>query len=263
VKTDPADPIGPIKLGHVHSFLGEPEEARAAYRRGIQLGTERDALELATFLATVSIHEGDPAAALAELTELLSRVDASGLPAAERRAVRAFVLENMAAVAVHPLPAPPDAARATAIVTDLAAALRTSPEGEAAASYWESRLAIATGDPGARARIERYGALADTPEDRERHEELLGLAAFREGATEQAIEHLGRVSPDVGLQARYYLARALHDVGRVDEARKQFREVADWGFNSVDYALLRRDAAARAAGDHQDGPDTRYTAPTP
>jgi Tfp pilus assembly protein FimV len=44
---------------------------------------------------------------------------------------------------------------------------------------------------------------------------------------------------------RYQLALALEASGHAEDARRLFREVAEWNFNSVGFALSRRDAIRR------------------
>ncbi len=45
---------------------------------------------------------------------------------------------------------------------------------------------------------------------------------------------------------RYHLALAEEGAGNSAEAKKLFREVSEWNFNSVGFALVREDAAAKA-----------------
>jgi hypothetical protein len=48
---------------------------------------------------------------------------------------------------------------------------------------------------------------------------------------------------------RYQLGLAEQGAGNETEARRLFQEVADFNFNSVDFALVRADAAKRAAAE--------------
>ena len=45
---------------------------------------------------------------------------------------------------------------------------------------------------------------------------------------------------------KYHLALALDGAQQTHEARKLFKEVGEWSFNNVGYALVRKDALARA-----------------
>jgi hypothetical protein len=48
------------------------------------------------------------------------------------------------------------------------------------------------------------------------------------------------------MYSKYHLALALDGAQQKDEARKLFKEVGEWNFNNVGYALVRKDALARA-----------------
>jgi hypothetical protein len=48
------------------------------------------------------------------------------------------------------------------------------------------------------------------------------------------------------MYTKYHLALALQGAGQADEARKIFKEVGSWNFNSAGFALIRKDALARA-----------------
>jgi tetratricopeptide (TPR) repeat protein len=234
VEQDPRNPIGPVKLGHVHVLMGDYAQARADYEAGMALATQRDRLDLGLYRALVSAHEGDPRRALAELEELLGQVEASRLPELEQRAVRQPLLQDMLMIALHL----GEAERATALLE----ALRATRPAEAELAWWQARVTL---DP---AQIERYAALVQegSPRQRQRHHELLGLLALKGGDLPGAVLHLRQADLETGVMARYQLARALEAQGGTDEARALYRQIADWGFLSTDYALLRTEAETRS-----------------
>jgi tetratricopeptide (TPR) repeat protein len=233
VQEDPRNPIGPIKRGHVDTLLGRYAEAREAYEAGLALAPERDRLELGVFRALVSAHEGEPARALAEMDELLARIETSGLPELERRAVRQPLLQDMLLIALHL----GEGERAAELLEEL----RATQLGEPELAYWQARVALAP------APIERHAELVrdGSPRQRQRHHELLGLAAQRQGDLPRAVEHLRQADLETGVMARHHLARALEAQGAAEEARGLYRQIADWGFLSADYALLRAEAETR------------------
>ena len=82
----------------------------------------------------------------------------------------------------------------------------------------------------------------------ERYHELLGLIALKQGDNETAIDHYrhSNLSTSAGggdVKNIYMLATALKGDGQNKEADELLKEVADWNFNSVWFAMLRNDAA--------------------
>lgn len=265
---DPRYPIGPIKRGHVNSFLGNYEQARADYDAGIALGNPRTALSLSSYRAFVSIHEGKPEAAIAELDDLLGRVRAAKLPAGEQNDLSTSVLENRAIIALHIADQAADeksrteaSKRAGAAIAELVAEhqrigaaakdAQVAHQAKVAATYWHARLELAVGAfEKAVEHAEAYASAvaADTsPRKLERYHELRGLIALHRQKYAEAVEHLRKADLQTVVFAKYHLALALAAAGRADEARKLFREVADWSFNSPDYALLRKLASDKAS----------------
>ena len=83
------------------------------------------------------------------------------------------------------------------------------------------------------------------PRRLETYHSLLGLVELRKKNFPQAISHY-RQADLTDVYQKYHLALALEGAGQSAEARKLFQDVASWNFNSVGFALIRRDAARRS-----------------
>ena len=281
---DPGYPVSSVKRGHVNSFLGHHDQARADYDKGIAVGEPRIALSLSNYRAFVSAHAGKPEDAIAELKALHDKVLAAGLPASEQHELETYTLGNRAIIALLVAdmatgrlagkpPGKPDGKPASensgnalqtavAAVTELietyqriASETRDPHDKHTAnglAAYWKSRRHLARGElePALeQARSHHDLVEADSnPRKFESYHELLGLIALARGQYGDAIEHLRQADLQSEVFARYHLAIALDSSGQSDEARKLFREVADHNFNSADYAVLRKLARERAGG---------------
>ena len=68
---------------------------------------------------------------------------------------------------------------------------------------------------------------------------------LEQGDYEKAVEHYRQANLTV-IYTKYHLAAALEGAGKKTEAREVYKEVAEWNFNSVGYALVRKDATAHA-----------------
>ena len=74
---------------------------------------------------------------------------------------------------------------------------------------------------------------------------VLGLSALQAGDYATAVTELRQADYANNIFVRYHLALAEEGAGNTEEARKLFTEVATFNFNSVGFALVGRDAAAR------------------
>jgi tetratricopeptide (TPR) repeat protein len=120
---------------------------------------------------------------------------------------------------------------------------------EAQIAYHEGQLAAHRGDfKRALQLAKRNAELVARQQNARRMEnyhDLVGLIYFLQRKYVQAVEQY-RQSDLTNMYNKYHLALALDGAKQKDEARKLFKEVADWNFNTVGYALVRKDARARA-----------------
>jgi hypothetical protein len=86
----------------------------------------------------------------------------------------------------------------------------------------------------------------NNPRKLEPYHELLGLIALRQKRYEQAVVEF-RQADLTQLHNKYHLAQALEATRATDEANRLYREVAFNNFNTVDFALLRREALKKVS----------------
>ncbi len=254
IELDPSWSVASLKKGHVNSFLGRFEEARADYDAGVGGAREQNRITYANYRAFTHLHAGDPRGALAELAELVQAADEAGIPEDQVFGAKIFTLSNQARIALHH-----DLLDdAEEVLTRRAAVMRANAERvgdddfsrqqEANILWWDAELAARRGDlETARARAEAHRALlADdrNPRRFEGYHGLLGLIALLEGDHAQAVKEYRKANLN-GIGVKYHLALAEEGAGNHEQAKKLFREVAEWNFNSVDFALVRRDALSK------------------
>jgi tetratricopeptide (TPR) repeat protein len=250
---DPESGAGYQQRAHVHSFLGDYAAARADYDAAIEIEKGKNAEpSFGVYRALVSVHEGNPAAAITELEELLGRIDGMGVP--EARGQKIFTLNTIARIAMH---SGNGAAAASAIERrDVLLAEQGEVIGNesarrfarAAAAISQGELAAYSGDYAtATAKAAEYMTIMEPDTDPAKNEPahaLLGYVALQQGNAEEAIAHFEQADPD-DVYAWYYRATALEAAGRADEAKALFGQVATNNFNSPELALVRSDAAAK------------------
>lgn len=242
--------------GHVNSFLHNFEEARADYTRAMELETARgnnNAPFYASFRSYVSIHEGNPGSAIAELTELVAGADAGGYEGVTD--IKINWLTNIAQIGMHS----GDFAAAESALTERAALMRQqaaetgteqfSRGQERGILYFDGMLAARQGDAEtARAKAAEFGTLAEmdqNPRGMEPVHEILGITEFFQGNHAAAAEHLAQGVPG-NVYMKYYRAKALEGAGDAESASATMAEVAAWNFNGVGFALIRNDVLGTA-----------------
>jgi tetratricopeptide (TPR) repeat protein len=251
---DPKLAVAVLKKGHINSFLGNYTEARSAYDAAIADGKEADKVTYGVFRAYTNVHAGQPKAAIEELTEVARSADA-GVPSKEINGAKAFALVSAVQIALHN-DLLDDAERVLALYAPVVRADAQAVNDadntrltEAGIFSWESQLAARRGDfATALAKANEHKRLVEANQNPRRFEtyhSLLGLIELRKKDFAQAIPHY-RQADLTDVYQKYHLALALEGAGQSAEARKLFQDVASWNFNSVGFALTRREAMRRA-----------------
>ncbi len=252
---DPNEGTALVKLGHVNSFLGHYTEARADYDRGIAMTEAANKPFYASYKMFTWVHAGDAVTAAHELEKLATEVDTMDLQDDQRSGAKIFALTNAATVCLEK-GMNDDADR---VIGKLAGALRGNAEAvgmddfsriqEAQIAYFEGQLAAHRGDYTGATRLAKKNAelVADqqNPRKLEAYHDLMGLIHFLQRKYPQAVAEY-RQADLTNMYNKYHLALALDGAKQKDEARKLFKEVGEWNFNTVGYALVRQDALARA-----------------
>jgi len=255
LKLDPHDSIAPLKLGHVDSFLGNFDEARADYDRGIAAASPANAGFLTAFKAMTHVYAGDAAGGVQALEHTVAEIDALGAPPAQRVNAKIGALTSAAQIAMWS-GAFDDAQR---ILTARAALMRENSQQvgtpafanlqETQIVFFDGQLAAWRGDFSAAKKLAKkvaeLSAEQNNPRKMEPYHELLGLIALRQKNYKQAVAEY-RQSNLAALHNKYHLAQALEATQATEEARKLYREVAQNNFNTADFAMFRKEALKKA-----------------
>ena len=246
--------------GHVNSFLGNYDDARADYTRSAELedarGTNAGPFFL-VFRAYVSLHEGNPDAAITELREIAASADTSGMEGADDLKINA--LTNVVQIATHY----GIAEAGQAGITDVVALMRKQADDvgtdqfrsaqEANICYLKGMLAARMGDAEGvatnAAEFETHVAENTNPRKLERMHEILGMSAYYQEDYAGAAEHLAAGDHLNNMEIKYFLALANDNAGNGDEAQRLMSELAVWNFNGPGYAMTRGDILARVSSD--------------
>jgi tetratricopeptide (TPR) repeat protein len=255
-EVDPTLAVAAHKRGHVNSFLGNIDAARAAYDEAIALAPVESKAGYAVYKGFTNIHGGDTSAAIDELEALADQMAAMGTPDDQLKGNQVFALSSAAFAAMHAGMfdrAESIIQRRNAIQMSIADDVGTEDARrilEANGHFFEGMLAAYRGD--AESATAQANAVADLLEGDENPRKLggvhwiFGLSALRAEEFAAAIEHLQQADHANNMLVRYHLALAQEGAGNGDTAASLFAEVGSYNFNSVNFALVGRDAAARA-----------------
>jgi tetratricopeptide (TPR) repeat protein len=249
---DPTMALPLQQRGHVASFMGDYDAARADYDAAIKLAKQNDAASFRVYRALVAVHAGNPTQAIAELDRLVAEID--GMNVADPRGAKIGALDAEIRVATQSGDFA-SAARAIAQRTPLAReqvagaseeTVRRIAEGTIA--YYEGMLAARQGDSlAAKAKadeIRRVLASTNDPQKDQGAHAILGVLALEQKDFKAAASHLAQANPN-DLYLLYERAVALEGAGQSSEAKAVFRKISQYNFNSPDVAFARREATKR------------------
>lgn len=243
------------KRGHVNSFLGNVDEARSAYDEAIALAPPETKASYAVYKGFTNIHGGNTAAAIDELEALSNEVEAMGTPADQVKGLKVFALTSAAFAAMQAglLDRAEELInRRNELNMEIALDVGTDDARRilmANNQFFYGMLAAYRGDAEGAAEhaatIEGLVAGDDNPRKLEGAHWVLGRSALQAGDYATAVAELRQADYANNMFVRYHLALAEEGNGNTEEANKLFGEVAVFNFNSVGFALIGRDAAAR------------------
>ena len=250
---EPRNAVLLVKAGHANTFLGDYAAARADYDSAMAVGRANEKAAYAPFRAYVSAYAGDPAAAIDELNRLVASVDGLGVP--DPKANKVAALTNVVVIATHTR----NRAAAERALKQLEPLLLQQGDEagnpafkrgqQAQIAYLEGWTAARRGDYASAQkqadRITQLLAPDANPRKLEPMHQLEGFIALYQGKYNDAAAHLRQgnlLDPCI----KYQFAVATEGAGDAVRARQLFREVADYNFNAVGFALVRKEAQHKA-----------------
>lgn len=255
LERDPGLGVAALKKGHINSFLGNFDEARADYDIGIANATSFNKGTYAVYRAFVPLHAGAPGEAIAELMAITEMAPEMGVREDQVIGIKTFALNQAATIALHHemFEALKDILAELEIVRQQNIELVGDPDftrgQEANRLWWKARAAAWMGEiDAAKATLEEHKSLQEpvrSPTRFQGYHQVLGEIALKQGNFDEAITQLKQANP-TSMYVKYELALANEGAGNAEEAKRLFTEVANYNFNSVGFALVRRDAMIKA-----------------
>jgi predicted Zn-dependent protease len=239
--------------GHVNSFSGDYDAARADYDSAMAVGRGNERGFFAPFRAYVSAYAGNAAGAVVELNRLVSQADGMGMP--DPVTVKINALSNVALIGIDTRDfRAADTALKQRTPLMMQQADRVGSPGfrraqEQGVAYFSAWLAARKGDyRTAQRETDRLTKLVTpdaNPRKMEPVHQLKGFIALYQGHNAEAATHFAQgnlLDPYI----KYNYAMALEGSGESAKAKPMFRELAIYNFNSLGYALIRKEAQQMA-----------------
>lgn len=240
--------------GHVNSFAADYTAARADYDSSMAIGRGNERAAFAPFKAYVSVYAGDAQRAITELNELVSGIDAMNLP--EPRGLKINALTNIVLIGIHTK----DFYAADAALKQRTPLMMQQAEQSGSAAVRRANqanvlildgwLAARRGEYGAaQLAANRFAALLApdaNPRKLEPMHQLLAFVALYQEKWKDAAGHFAGANL-LDPYVRYNYAVALAGAGETEKAKQIFQELAVYNFNSLGYALIRKEAQQKAS----------------
>lgn len=235
------------KRGHINTFLGNYEKARSDYAKAGQLDVQPTLAN--SFIAFTYLYQGQPLKAIQALQKF-SLAAAGNADKAKAAAARYNYQVQVAEIAAHTgnvSTLQQTVVQLTPLAEELARQVGTDEARrnyQTAVLFYEGLLKTLNKDfAGARQAAENIRTTLSPINDPRKDEDyhfLLGYTSLHEKDYPNAIMHLEALN-NADVYARYCLARAYDGNGASDKARTIDKELVNYNFNEVGYALIRNE----------------------
>jgi len=235
---------------------GNYEEARRDYDRGIQEAKDINKINYANFKAFTYVHSGDPKMALQQMQQLVDSADSMHLPQDQTDALKLGTLNSAIIVALH-YNLIDDSQRIIDQIRKITNESNARVADAAFGRVQNANLLLLDGQLSARkkdfataqAKADESYKMVEKDANARRFEgyyALKGLIEYLQGNNAKAVEYYKKADL-TNVYVQYQLALAEDGAGQKQQAKQLFREVSHWNFNTVGFALIRKDALNRSA----------------
>lgn len=251
VQLDPDSPEALYKRGHAYTFLGDYEKARADYQQAGSLDVVPTfALES---IAYTYLYQGEPAKALQVLMDEADKINQQ-VDASKATAAKFELLTSAAMIAFHMN----DGQKLQSIVDKmepLSDEIGNSMGAEEARINQKSTMLLWKGIEktmnkdfmNAMAKAEEMKTTLEpiqNPRKLEDYEALMGYINYQQKKYKDAITHFEK-SDMLNMYNKYWLAKAYEAAGKKEKAMAIYKEIANYNFNNIGYALIRNEVSKK------------------
>jgi len=254
IELDPASTDPYYKKGNANTFLGNLEEARQNYTDGGKY--DQSATGAVPFIAYTYLYGGDPNAALKCYSDALDHLNTSGSDQGKVDFARNMYLQDCASIATFNNDAPKLKELITQIEPLSVQVGNDMGTQEAKLSQKASMLTLEALSAALEGKFDVAKSKAEEikttlepltdPEKLDGYEFVLGFISMKQKNFPDAITHFEKTL-QTSIYNKYWLATAYEAAGSKDKAKAIYKELADYNFNSIEFALIRNEVKKKAA----------------
>jgi tetratricopeptide (TPR) repeat protein len=254
IELDPNNAASYYKKGNANTFLGNYDEARQDFTNGGKY--DESATGAVPFIAYTYLYGGDQNAALNYYSEAISKLNATSSDPGKVNFARNMYLQDCASIAEFYGNAPklkeliPQIEPLSIQVGDDLGTQEAKLTQKASNLALEALSATLDGHYDiANAKAEEMKTtlqpLTD-PGKLDQYEFVLGFISMKQKKYPDAIAHFEKTRL-TSIYYKYWLAAANEAAGNIDKAKALYKELADYNFNSIEFALIRNEVKKKTA----------------
>jgi len=251
IEIDSENALAYLKRAHANLFLDDIASAKRDYHKAVQLADDINLVIYSNYAAFTEIYKGKMMVAYDELNLALEKVNNLDITESQKLGQKIFTLQNMIILCVHS----EQYEKAEECLNKYTDNIRKRLEGiqserytlgqKAGVELYEISFLAQKGDfSKAYEKCEEVKEIYKKLDNEilmENYYAAQGYVLLKEKKYKDAILSFQKSDMNEILN-KYYLGMAFEKTGEKEKAKKLFREVAEFNFNSVEYALLRKDA---------------------
>jgi tetratricopeptide (TPR) repeat protein len=254
IELDPTATDPYYKKGNANTFLGNLDEARQNFMDGGKY--DQSVTGPVPFIAYTYLYAGDPKAAMKYYMEAISNLSATGNDQGRINFAKNMYLQDCASIATFYNDAPKlkelipqieplsvqvgnDLGTQEAMLSQKASNLNL----EALSAALDGKYEVAKSK--AEEMKKTLEPLTD-PAKLDGYEFVLGFTSMKEKKFSDAVAHFEKTR-QTSVYNKYWLAMAYEAAGNKDKAKALYKELADYNFNGIDFALIRNEVKKKSA----------------
>lgn len=251
IELDSENALAYLKRAHANLFLNDIASAKSDYHKAVQLADDINLVIYSNYAAFTEIYKGEMKVAFDELNLALEKVNHLDITESQKLGQKIFTLQNMIMLCVHG----DQLDRTEKCLMMYTDNIKKRLEGiqserytlgqKAGVELYKIYYLAQKGDYSkAYEKCEKVKEIYKKLDNEILMENYYGAQAYvllKEKKYKEAILSFQKSDMNEILN-KYYLGMAYEKSGEKEKARKLYQEVSEFNFNSVEYALLRKDA---------------------